>query len=104
MPVRASSSRARPFCLSVVRLRQARLVYASCPSAGAHLTSSLVEAQMIRNRITTLTALGAAFLLAACSRGDNAETGGTTDSAAGAVNTGTPAAAALSDAEIVGKL
>ena len=59
---------------------------------------------MTRNRITTLTALGAAFLLAACSRGDNAETGGTTDSAAGAVNSGAPAAPALSDAEIVGKL
>jgi putative membrane protein len=58
---------------------------------------------MTRNRITTLTALGAAFLLAACARGDNAESGSTTDSAAGAVNE-SATAPALSDAEIVGKL
>lgn len=58
---------------------------------------------MIRTRIT---ALGAALVLAACAKGDNAQSGSTTDSAAGAVNEGssTAAAAALSDAEIVGKL
>lgn len=59
---------------------------------------------MIRNRFTTLAALGTAFILAACARGDNADSVSTTDSAAGAVNTGETAAPALADAEIVGKL
>lgn len=61
---------------------------------------------MIHTRITTLAAFGAALLLGACARGDNAESGSTTDSAAGAVNEGstTATAPALSDAEIVGKL
>lgn len=59
---------------------------------------------MIRNRFTTLAALGTAFILAACARGDNADSASTTDSAAGAVNTGEAAAPALADAEIVGKL
>lgn len=60
---------------------------------------------MISTRSTSFAALGAAFLLAACAGGDDAQSRGTSDSAAGAVNTAEEGnTAALSDAEIVGKL
>lgn len=60
---------------------------------------------MISTRSTSFAALGAALLLAACAGGDDARSSGTSDSAAGAVNTAEEGnTAALSDAEIVGKL